>query len=236
MLSSLFAAMGQGVSECKPCSVKADPIKDTVSVDPTLLQQPCPGSPKLFEEQQVDLDQQEEKRLAGERVEEARQRALAEDEAERAARAVEEQLRAEESERQEQQRIAKAERQDQQRLAEKGQRERQEEERGQAEAAAAKEAEKAVAVAKQEARKVVDTFLKKRGFKSLAAPRKAFCGPAVYPFFLAVEDGDVELVKAILLCDASISNQKNASGKTARQVAERRNSGGSHAAVLAALP
>jgi len=228
--------MGQGVSECKPCSVKADPINDTVSVDPTLLEQPCPGSPKLFGEQQGDLEQQEEKRLEEARVEEARQRALAEEEAERAARSIEEQRRAEEAERQEQQRIVEGGRQEQQRLAEKAQHERQEQERGQAEAAAAKEAEKAAAIAKQEARKVVDTFLKKRGFKSLAAPRKAFCGPAVYPLFLAVEDGDVELVKAMLLCDPSISSQKNASGKTARQAAERSNSGGSHTGVLAALP
>merc|ERR1712085_209058 len=97
-------------------------------------------------------------------------------------------------------------------------------------------ADDAAKAAKAAAEKAVGAHLKKRGFKSLTASKKAFCGAAVYPLFIAVEDGDAELVKAMLLCEPSISSQKNTAGKTARQVAERCNKNGSHESVLAALP
>merc|ERR1711957_35814 len=109
-------------------------------------------------------------------------------------------------------------------------------ERNRQEEAAKVAADDAAKDAKAAAEKAVSAYLKKRGFKSLTASKKAFCGAAVYPLFLAVEDGEVELVKAMILCEPSISNQKNAAGKTARQVAERCNKNGSHESMLAALP
>jgi len=230
--------MGQSISECKPCKV-ADPVASTVKVDPTLLA----GAEGLKAHRPDDADQQarqeaeeirllEEKRAERERLqaEEERLRRQAEEEEHEDAR-----RQPEEARRHAEQEVERL-RQEEMELAEKlAQDERQR--AAAAEHAKSEAARAAAAKAKAEAeaaQKVVDKFLKSRGFKNLQTPRKAFCGGAAYPFHLAVQEGDADLVKAMLLCGAS-REQKNGAKLSPLQVAERCNKKGSHALVVQLL-
>merc|ERR1712194_730881 len=84
-----------------------------------------------------------------------------------------------------------------------------------------------------DAQKVVDEFLKQKRFKGITVIRKGICGVPTLPLHTAVEDGEVELVRALLLCGADPAQK--ASGKSAMQVAERCNKKGSHDLVVTAL-
>merc|ERR1712218_647646 len=107
-----------------------------------------------------------------------------------------------------------------------------------AEAERVKAEQEWAAVAKEAAaaQQAVKDFLKARGFKNVAAPRKVFCGcgGAVYPLHLAVEENNLEVVKALLRCGAD-KELKNSRKKTPLEIAERCNKTGSHEMVLAAL-
>merc|ERR1711957_683027 len=96
------------------------------------------------------------------------------------------------------------------------------------------EAEKA-RVKKEEldAQKTVDEFLKQKRFKGITVLRKGICGVPTLPLHTAIEDGEVELVQALLRCGAD--PEQKASGKSAMQVAERCNKKGSHDLVVTAL-
>merc|ERR1712050_9095 len=101
----------------------------------------------------------------------------------------------------------------------------------------AEEARAAVANAQAEmtvAQQEVDAFLKARGFKQLALPRKAMCGAAVYPIHQAVEENNVEVVQAMVKCGADLQ-QKNSIKKTPLEFAEKCNKNGSHDPVVNAL-
>merc|ERR1712085_149096 len=61
---------------------------------------------------------------------------------------------------------------------------------------------------------------------------KGICGVPTLPLHTAIEDGEVELVQALLRCGAD--PEQKASGKSAMQVAERCNKKGSHDLVVTA--
>merc|ERR1712238_418340 len=82
-------------------------------------------------------------------------------------------------------------------------------------------------------KKMVDEFLKQKRFKGITVIRKGICGVPTLPLHTAIEDGEVELVRALLLCGAD--PEQKASGKSAMQVAERCNKKGSHDLVVTAL-
>merc|ERR1712238_299168 len=84
-----------------------------------------------------------------------------------------------------------------------------------------------------DAQKTVDEFLKQKRFKGIAVIRKGICGVPTLPLHTAIEDGEVELVQALLRCGAD--PEQKASGKSAMQVAERCNKKGSHDLVVTAL-
>jgi len=220
--------MGQTASECKPCS-PAVPEADTVKVDMTLLAAAGPKGPDsdnqqgaAEEHQRREAEEQrleKERRQAEEEMEEARRRAAEEEE--ELARQQEEAARRQSEE-------EEAERQRQRKL---------EEDAAATRAKAEQEAKAATAKAQaemKEAQTAVDAFLKARGFKQLAAPRKAVCGSAVYPIHQAVEENNAELVKAMVRCGADLK-QKNASKKTPLEFASKCNKNGSHDLVVKAL-
>jgi len=84
-----------------------------------------------------------------------------------------------------------------------------------------------------DAQRMVDEFLKLRRFSAIRVPRKGICGVPTLALHSAIEDGEVELVRALLLCGAD--PEQKASGKSAMQVAERCNKKGSHDLVVTAL-
>merc|ERR1711957_555909 len=126
----------------------------------------------------------------------------------------------------------KAEAREQQRL--QGVAAREAEERAAEAERQGQEAEKA-RVKKEEldAKKTVDEFLKQKRFKGITVVRKGICGVPTLPLHTAIEDGEVELVQALLRCGAD--PEQKASGKSAMQVAERCNKKGSHDLVVTAL-
>merc|ERR1712086_960273 len=102
----------------------------------------------------------------------------------------------------------------------------------------AREAEERAAEAERQreeldAQKTVDEFLKQKRFKGITVVRKGICGVPTLPLHTAIEDGEVELVQALLRCGAD--PEQKASGKSAMQVAERCNKKGSHDLVVTAL-
>merc|ERR1711957_759659 len=84
-----------------------------------------------------------------------------------------------------------------------------------------------------DAQKMVDEFLTQKRFKGITVLRKGICGVPTLPLHTAIEDGEVELVRALLRCGAD--PEQKASGKSAMQVAERCNKKGSHDLVVTAL-
>mmetsp|Transcript_69103 Transcript_69103/g.191360 ORF Transcript_69103/g.191360 Transcript_69103/m.191360 type:complete len:211 (-) Transcript_69103:280-912(-) len=77
-------------------------------------------------------------------------------------------------------------------------------------------------------------FLREKGFKNGAGGAKKSLMSTTYPLHVAAKEGDARIV-ALLLSEGANAAQRNSTGKTAAQIAEKSNKGGSHAAVLAAL-
>lgn len=77
-------------------------------------------------------------------------------------------------------------------------------------------------------------FLEAERFASVMQPQRQCC-KTCYPLHRAVEERDVELVKALVLCRAD-SAQVNSARRTPREHAERLSLRGSHDVVLANLP
>merc|ERR1711957_999485 len=66
-----------------------------------------------------------------------------------------------------------------------------------------------------DAKKTVDEFLKQKRFKGITVLRKGICGVPTLPLHTAIEDGEVELVQALLRCGAD--PEQKASGKSTLQ-------------------
>jgi len=84
-----------------------------------------------------------------------------------------------------------------------------------------------------ERREAVAAFLKSRGFSGVMEPKKGFM-KSTYPLHEAARAGNTRMVE-MLLREGAVASQKNSSGRTAAQEAEKQNKGGSHAPVLLAL-
>jgi len=185
---------------------------------------------------EVNKEAETEARLAEEqRKEEYRQKAEAKKAAEEEAvrkREGEYKLKAEEEKRRLERQNRKEEARVQQRLQEVAA--RQAEERAAETERTRQEAEKARLKQEElDAQKMVDEFLTQKRFKGITVLRKGICGVPTLPLHTAIEDGEVELVRALLRCGAD--PEQKASGKSAMQVAERCNKKGSHDLVVTAL-
>merc|ERR1712176_1715575 len=82
-------------------------------------------------------------------------------------------------------------------------------------------------------KEAVSAFLKVNGFKGVAVGKKSMM-MTTYPLHCAVERCDARMV-AMLLEEGASSAQKDTFGKTAEEVAKKKDRKGSHAEVLRAL-
>ena len=82
---------------------------------------------------------------------------------------------------------------------------------------------------------MLDLFYKQHGFPGANEPRRSGCGvwavTTTYPLHCATELADARIAEMLLKAGA-ILVQKNSSGKTAAQVAQKKSKGGSHDYVL----
>merc|ERR1711972_399621 len=79
----------------------------------------------------------------------------------------------------------------------------------------------------------IKAFLQEHGFSGVTAKRRKLFR-ATYPLHVAAELGEDRIV-ALLLEEGADPTQKNSSGQTPAQVAQKRNSKDSHASVLQSL-
>lgn len=206
---------------CKPICAPRDPAADTVKIDmpaPDTAAEQAEADRRAAEELQAKLN-------AEEAEEEARRRAQEEEEEAR----LRQQLRQEEEE--EAQRRAQ-EREARERVEAEARREREaqaQREREEAEALRRAEAERV----QEERKTAVAVFLKQNKFTGAAAPKTTMLAKT-YPIHCAAIKGDEQMVR-MLLEEGADPAQKNSSGKTAAQVAQKKDSKGSHAGVLRAL-
>merc|ERR1712217_293049 len=85
----------------------------------------------------------------------------------------------------------------------------------------------------EERRKAIAKFLKSHGFSSATGPKRSML-KVTYPLHCAAEEGNWQIV-GMLLNEGVNPAQKNSSGKTTAQVAEKKDKKGSHASVLRLL-
>ncbi len=211
------AAMFSCSSTCAP----RDPVADTVKVN-------LPS---------VSAEEMEERRLAEEAEARARQRAAEEAErraAEEARRRAALEAEAAAQRKREQEEAERKRSEEAARRAEEARQlelQRQREEAERLEAARKAEAER---LAKERERKAhVAAFLKQNGFSGVAAPKKSLF-KTTYPIHVAAELGDERMVELLLL-EGADATQKNSAGKTAAQLAQKKDKKGSHAPVVRAL-
>merc|ERR1712203_708833 len=89
-------------------------------------------------------------------------------------------------------------------------------------------------LAKEQERKAfVKAFLKSHGYTDVAAPKRTML-KTKYPIHTAAKTGDPKIVAALLEEGANPA-QKNSSGQTAAQIAQKKNKNGSHTTVLRTL-
>jgi len=196
------------LSICKP----QDDVAGTVRIEAADLDS--------LAQQQVEAQQAERKRREEEflrRAEELRR------EEEQKMQAEAERLVREEARRAAQMRAAQAAALEEERVA----REVEEAKR------VAKEARQRMEQERLEREQRVAAFLKQHGFATVNSIKRSLMS-STYPLHKAAELGDDKLV-AMLLKEGAQAWQKNSSGKTAAQVAEKKNSKGSHLQVLAVL-
>merc|ERR1712113_1032154 len=89
-------------------------------------------------------------------------------------------------------------------------------------------------LAQQRERKaVVASFLEEHGFQGINSQKKKLLKTS-YPIHKAAKVGNAQLVQ-MLLMEGADPDQKNSRGETAAEVAQKKNSGGSHASVVRVL-
>merc|ERR1712217_346848 len=82
----------------------------------------------------------------------------------------------------------------------------------------------------QERKALVTAFLKDHGYSEVTTPKRTML-KTKYPIHTAAKIGDTKIVAA-LLEEGADPAQKNSSGQTAAQIAQKKNKNGSHANVL----
>merc|ERR1719382_1499995 len=85
-----------------------------------------------------------------------------------------------------------------------------------------------------ERRRALKQFLNKNGFSGVNEPRRVRLLWTSYPLHVAVEKNNLRVVEMLLAEGADVS-QKNSSGRTAAQVAQRRNNKGERSTMLQLL-
>lgn len=85
----------------------------------------------------------------------------------------------------------------------------------------------------EERKQLVNDFLKRHGFSSINSSKRSLMS-STYPLHKAAKLGDAMIV-SLLLQESANRSQQNSSGKSAAQVAEKKNKAGSHSRVLAML-
>merc|ERR1712187_865083 len=107
----------------------------------------------------------------------------------------------------------------------------------QAEARRCAEEQEAAEHAQQEEQEVrtkaIAGFLKEHSFSSAGGPKRSMM-KTTYPLHCAAKEGNWQMVE-MLLKEGVNPAQKNSSGKTAAQVAQKKYKGGSHTNVLRLL-
>jgi len=81
---------------------------------------------------------------------------------------------------------------------------------------------------------ILDAFLASNGFDGVSNKRRRMLRPSIYPLHLAAEKGDDQLIRLLLEAGAD-RLLKDSSGRTAEDVAKRKNKKGSHDEALASL-
>jgi len=203
-----------------PCR-GSDPTTDSVRVDVSAVA-------AAADAERIRAEREEAERLEEER--EAQR--LAEEEAQRLAE--EERLRQEEEERLrlEEQRA----REEQERLEEERRRVAEEKLRLEREEQARREEAERQARLKEECerKEALDAFCLQHGFADISAPRRSGCAvwaaATTYPLHCASELADAHIVGLLLKSNVDIT-QKNSAGKTAAQVAQKKDKNGSHQEV-----
>jgi len=216
-----MAFFGFECSACRP----SDPVTSTVKVN---MDDMASQHEKEEAERQMQLAEESERQrlehqkaeeeLAMERAREAERQARIEEETLLEQQLLMEQLRAAEEEKQLQEALAVSQREADEAAAAATEQERQRQ-----------EFERQA----QERKTAVTAFFKKFGFTGVNNPKKSLMSSS-YALHKAAEIADDKLVATLLLEGASLA-QKNSSGKTAAQVAEKLNKKGSHAKVLEVL-
>eukprot|EP00440_Ansanella_granifera_P067063 gb/GFBE01072728.1/.p1 GENE.gb/GFBE01072728.1/~~gb/GFBE01072728.1/.p1 ORF type:complete len:265 (+),score=79.91 gb/GFBE01072728.1/:1-795(+) len=188
----------------------------------------------LVQEWQEEKQRREQEAAA--KAEKKAEEARCKEQAEVAARVEQARLAREKEEREARERherAAEAQRQQELRRQELERKEREEQEQRHREAELA---------AEKHRRELVAAFLKRHGFGiDVCGPKRAqdacglpFMSKTVYPIHTAAELGDAAMVEMLLKEGASAS-QKTSGGKTAADLAQKRDKAGSHTAVLQAL-
>lgn len=206
-----------GLSCGSACSPK-DPATSTVKVNLGGIQQQ-----DLESKRQEDLQRQ---RLAEEVAarQKTQEEALARQKAEQ-----EERHRTKEQEKARQEAEERARRERQQ----KEQQDRDAQRRAE-EAAAKARQEEQERVEREEREKLVSAFLKQHGFAGVQSVKKSLLSGSTYPLHKAAELGDVKLVEMLIKSGAD-PTIKNSAGKTAGEVAQKKDKKGSHAPVISLL-
>eukprot|EP00440_Ansanella_granifera_P075376 gb/GFBE01081800.1/.p1 GENE.gb/GFBE01081800.1/~~gb/GFBE01081800.1/.p1 ORF type:complete len:226 (+),score=87.42 gb/GFBE01081800.1/:1-678(+) len=205
-------------STCKP----QDPVTNTVKVNVDEL---AAGIGQKSEAE-VLAEQRQQEQEAQEKAEEEERRLKAEEAAREAA--IEAERRAEDERRRRQaEALRLREEEDARRMAEA------------AAAAAAEAAKKAEEErlrqeqAMKQRKQEVSAYLQKQGFADVNSSKRSWFS-STYPLHKAAEAADDKLV-ALLLEEGANASQKNSSGRTAAQVAFKKNRNGSHNKVLSLL-
>lgn len=191
---------------CRVC-VPADPAPDTVRFDMAAL----------AKAQADEAAKEEQRRADAQEAERAEEQRRADEEARARRRAEAERLRGEEE---------RAQQEAEQRAAAEAVRV--------AEEAEQREASERAAAAAHRRKTEVAAFLQKNGFTNGVAGPKKCMTKTKYPLHTAAKRGGAFMVE-MLLQEGADATQKDSTGRTAAQVAQKENRNNSHAQVLQAL-
>jgi len=213
---------------CQPTCRALDPTKDSVRVDTSAIERDLEEQQQRLADDE-HLRQQEEARLQAR--EEAAQAAIRFEQELAVERQMERQLQEEEAERQRMQDQRLREERRRQEARAKCVEQRLIAERVQLEDDVRHRQERA-------RREALDVFCRHHGFTDIHAPRRNGCSlwtaSTTYPLHHAAELGNYHIVE-MLLKEGADPDQKNSSGKTAAQIARKKNRNGSHDAVQKVL-
>jgi len=228
-LSATRQACAHPTMFCKATCSASDPAKDSVKVDPSAIERQRLEDEREEAERLARAQAEEEGRLQEEAERARREEAMRrQEQEERAQREAEERARLEQARREQACREQE----------EEAQREREEKARLQREEAQRNKQRQQEEEEERERQEALGQFYTRHGFTGVNEPRRSSCAvlraAMTYPLHCAAELGDEGIV-CMLLKEGAATSQKDSSGRTAAQVAQRKNKGGSHEGVLRVL-